>query len=102
MEYFPRQQLRDRLMSGWKLIPGVDYPRNEWAFLMQLPTPAIMPSQNTVDKTMLRFARPERVLASNLSAAGSSRNHGRSNSERWAEFYRAKLARPASALGGLA
>lgn len=45
LEFVPRRQLRDHLLAGWHLIPGMDYAPAEWAFLMDEPGLIPLPAE---------------------------------------------------------
>ena len=74
VEFIPRQQLRDRLLEGWSLVPDHDYSPADYAIVM-LPPKGERVSQHVVNRIEKWFSpKPHR---SNKSAGASSRNSAR-------------------------
>ena len=88
LTYIPRSQLEARLLEGWQLVPGMEYRRDEWAFLAFLPPCAVVPTAREVAAILKPFfLRP--AVRSNMSAAASHRAKKRSPSEKKWESFRA-------------
>lgn len=43
--YAPRSQLADHFRHGWRLIPGHDYAREDWAVLLMKTDEATSPAE---------------------------------------------------------
>lgn len=83
VEYFPRNQLVDRLQQGWRLIPRHTYRTDEWAILMMLPAAPVPACELVVRAALQTFGpKPKRPAMSNLSAATLHRNLSRWSTSR--------------------
>lgn len=70
LSFAPRNRLAEAFMAGWRLIPGHDYTRKDWAvLLMKTDEPA--PTEGGLRKLMAVFTLASR---SNKSRGSSSRN----------------------------
>ena len=99
LQYVPRRFLRDRLMEGWRLVSGIDYAPDEYAFVM-IPPGAVLviPSKSEVARIMRPFFERD-IRCSNRVAANLGRSHeGWSNrsEKKWTDF-RARLVSQVSA-----
>ena len=82
LEYVPRKQLAQRLLDGWSLVPGVDYPPNEYAFLMFLP-PVVKHLSFSELRAILRpfNIRDERIEANAKQEVRSNKARGLASAE---------------------
>lgn len=72
IEYVPRRMVKDRLIEGWRLIPGHEYNTADYAILMQLPADPEPLTARRINTTAAQFLPRPRGLP-NMSAAMTSR-----------------------------
>lgn len=69
VDFVPRSHLADHFRKGWRLIPGYDYARKDWAILL-MQTDAGEPTGAEMRRLMATFAI---VTRSNKSQGSLSR-----------------------------
>lgn len=80
IEFVPRRMVKERLIEGWRLIPGHEYCTADYAILMQLPAAPEPLTARRINTTAAQFL-PRPTGMPNRSAASTSRNLSRSYSK---------------------
>lgn len=73
LQFIPRAELRERLVSGWALIPGHSYNPADYAILMMGPCAGHKLSVQEINRIEARFSRKPRRGFNNKSNAVISR-----------------------------
>lgn len=67
--FAPRARLLDWFKEGWRLVPGHEYRREDWAILVYMPTYPKPVPEELMKRWAMRFERVQQPVVSNHTAA---------------------------------
>ena len=85
LTFAPRAELRERLLSGWSLVPGHEYNPSDYAILMMGPCAHHKLSVQEINRIEARFSRKPRG-PNNISNGATSRNIARYGARKLVAF----------------
>jgi hypothetical protein len=69
LDFCPRAHLRERLLAGWRLVPGHEYKPSDYAILLMLPDIKSKVTAKWINAVVLRFEPHRDDFPSNKARA---------------------------------